>query len=503
MGIIGVARRLVFVLAATLTCTGVRAQTAYQRQLMSTLPKCGQASQAGRHAEALKLLIPLIENPEFAGLPPHLRVSMYMGAASLTGLTGNVREAYRYELAGTALPDRSFEATWLWQNRLQYELTARTFEAGVATVEAMSGADPEGLNRVPLRNLYQLNAALREQKAEGPRERLLKLLSNPTFEPAEPGATRDGMQWEHVRLLAGKGQFPAAVAQARQITNPGMLMRLSLDRDLRAAVPADFDPKRALERQLQRQRDMAASHPGSLSLVIDTATTLRALDRAGEALALLDASRPAAGRTDVSYDDVAMQMNWWWEQRARTLAQLGRIDEAMAAIRQGTEIKEGGVANVSQVLNMADFQTEQRRYADALATLATLDRPDTSVSSYGVMMLRKTRACARARLGQAAGATADLVYVRAHEAEAPNALFAAQLCAGDLEAAAASMIARLDDPATRVGILEELSDYAASTVTIPLGGYAAGLRKAAMRPDVKAAVARAGGPSAFNVLFIP
>ncbi|MBA4010704.1 MAG: hypothetical protein C0481_02450 [Phenylobacterium sp.] len=95
-------------------------------------------------------------------------------------------------------------------------------------------------------------------------------------------------------------------------------------------------------------------------------------------------------------------------------------------------------------------------------------------------------------LGQAAAAKADLEYAAAHEADHQEALTILQLCTGDLDGAATTIIRRLDDPANRADALLLLSDFDPHRPTYPVTPDDLRLPEIKARADVQAAIARAG-----------
>lgn len=89
----------------------------------------------------------------------------------------------------------------------------------------------------------------------------------------------------------------------------------------------------------------------------------------------------------------------------------------------------------------------------------------------------------------------------AHERDSPEVLTEVHLCAGDLDAAAAVMIRRLDDSDQRVNALLHLSDYDPPAPRYPLSPYYARLPDLKARADVQAAIKRAGGTRRFHLQF--
>ena len=191
-------------------------------------------------------------------------------------------------------------------------------------------------------------------------------------------------------------------------------------------------------------------------------------------------------------------INWYWDALGRSWHMLGRYDEMVEAFRKGAAAGEDGTPNVSQVINLAQAQNAFGRGDEALRTLAAFADGRKS-SPYGEMEMRFARGCAQAVAGRPAEAVADVAFAKAHDKDHGEALADLLLCLGDMDGAAAAFIARLDDPDRRADALEQLSDYDDPPVALPPDPINSRLDALKARPDVKAAIARAGGTRRFHV----
>jgi tetratricopeptide (TPR) repeat protein len=219
---------------------------------------------------------------------------------------------------------------------------------------------------------------------------------------------------------------------------------------------------------------------------------------AGEApaaRALVASLQTASAIASASLD----QFNWYWNGVAATETTLGHYDQAVAAYAKAAAFGERGGLNVSQVINLAETQNGFGRGADALKTLAVFADPKRRGSPFGEMQLRFARACANHLAGHEGDTAADLAYLKAHEKDGGPALSDALLCLGDMDAAAAAFIRRLDDPDRRAAVLLQLSDYDDPPVPLPADPVESRLAALKARPDVKAAIDRAGGTRRFHI----
>jgi tetratricopeptide (TPR) repeat protein len=241
-----------------------------------------------------------------------------------------------------------------------------------------------------------------------------------------------------------------------------------------------------------------ATHPYRLEAVYKTSENLRQLGRAREALEVLRAAEAEIG-TPGAFSDLEDHLSWFWDNMARTYRMLGRYDDALAAYAKGGSARERGNLNVSQVLNMAGNQLSFGRNEDALRTIAVFDDPKRRRSPYGEMVLRYVRGCAHAFAGRRDLTGPDLAYAKAHEKDNREAFAWLMLCTGDMDGAAAAYIKRLDDPEQRGDALMSFSDFDDPSVARPPDPFDSLLKAVAARPDVKAAIKRAGGVRRFRV----
>lgn len=454
-----------------------------------------EAAQRQDCRSSASLLGKLIPRADFAGLPEAIQAISYeIGAVCETQLQ-KPEVGYRYALAGTSLKSASDH---LWRIRLALELKDKRNAPAVDTIEAMAIQKPEALNAIPIRWLYRLNRDLKkDSKNSAPRLRMLATLSGPFYQPVEV-ASGDDFKFEYAGLLIDGGDKAGAVALFKQIQSPDILLRASVDPRLRDNFSSDFDGRSAVEQELARSREVAASHASSLAAVLKVAAHLRHLGRAEESLATLEAARPD-GPQATSFTDLDEHRNWWWDAMARSYQMLGRYDDAVIAFRRGIDAKEYGALNVSQTLNLGYGHLLFGHPTEALAVISDFGAGGTHASPYGLMMMTMVRGCARLELGQKDAAKQDLAYVGEHERDNPGSAVELLLCANDLDGAAKALIRQLDDSDQRVTALLMLSDYDPPPPAQPNPRFQARLHLLKERPDLQAAVKRAGGTRHFRV----
>jgi hypothetical protein len=403
--------------------------------------------------------------------------------------------AHRFLLAATGFDDAPDQ---VWTMRFQLEMDLQQYEDAVVTIEKMTEGRGAALNAITTQSLYYLDHALKSAKRDALRMRLLRVVTANSYDPTEILPEKDGFREAYAELLLAAEDKAAAKDQVAQIEAPWIANRLSVDPRFRDLVPADLDVRALAERQLAEDREAMARHSDALEPIIDVASMLRQLGRPQEALAVLESAR-ANGKKLGDYVDAEDKLNWWWDGLGRTNQLLANGDAAFAALREGAKSKEGGEANVSQLINLAEAQIWFGKPADALATLQPFEKA-MPVSPYGDLEMRMARGCAQSLAGNKAAAEAERAYIAAREKDHPEALSDLLMCMGDVDGAASAFIRRLDDPERRVAALVQLSDYDPLPSGVPINPLFAHLDAIKQRPDVKAAIARAGGTRRFHVL---
>jgi tetratricopeptide (TPR) repeat protein len=385
-----------------------------------------------------------------------------------------------------------------WQYRFMAAVDSEKYEAAVATIEGMSQSKGTALNSLPMDSLWRLDSSLKESGQKALRRRLLAVLASDRYDPDETAVPPDDFRLSYARMLMDAGDSKRARALALALRNPGSIGEASLDLRLRGFFPAEVDVRAAAEAELAAHREAMARHPDRLQPVFETSENLRQLGRVQEALKLL---RSAKAKLDDpgAFTDLEENLGWFWDNVGRTYVMLGRYDDALAAYAKGGSAGEHGNLNVSQVLNMAAKQIRFGRNEDALRTIAVFDDPKRLRSAYGEMVLRYVRGCAHAFAGRPALAAADVAYAKAHEKDNEGVYAELLLCTGDMDGAAAAYIKRLDDPEQRSEVLMTFSDFDDPPVAVQPDPFDALMDAIEARPDVKAAIRRAGGVRRFRV----
>lgn len=462
---------------------------------IKALADIGAAAEAGNCGTLLKRAQPLVDRRQRA-LPNDVAAALYEVMADCQLTAERVDVAHGLALRGTALAEASPR---LWHIRFYGDVEKKRYGDAAATLEAMTQGHSAALNHLPLPLLWSLIHEMKAAGAAAERTRILKLLASEAYAPEETFGSNDGFRFSYAQDRLAAGDTAAGGPVARTLEDPGNIATASVDPRMRGYL-ADLNVRAAAEKRLARHREWVAREPDRLRPLIAAAENLRQLGRPMEALELLKSAEPRLDK--LAADQDSDHINWYWNEVAKNYELLRRPDEVVEAYRKGMKASESGAPNVSQLINLALAQNRLGRPADALATLAVRNLSTKDASPYGIMLYRQARACALHLSGRGAEAAADIAYIKSHEKDAPAAVTSLYLCLGDMENAAASASRRLDDPEQRPDLLLELSDYELAPPPMPTDRIAQNLRALKTRPDVQAAIKRAGGTRRFNVAEI-
>ena len=501
--------------ALAITAPASAAPQSSDGKAMETMRKIAEAAERKDCKTILRLGVPLIEARKASGLPGELEAANY-ALVILCEVEGGLNDrAYAHALRGTALDHASDD---LWALRFALEVDGKRYEEAVKTIEAMAQGRGAALNEISINGLYRFEGELKDAGKNALRKRLLAVLASDTYDPKDLYLPADGFRLLYARLLLREGDATGARRIVTTLRTPSQLAEASVDRDLRGFLPADFDVRPAVESALAVYREAMARDPDRLMPIIDTANTLRQLGRGEEALTLLqgaerrledaetnrfvgedanEAAEPAA--SDSGFTDEFEHLPWFWDSYAKTQEMLGRYHDAVKAYGQGGAVDEAGALNVSQLLNLADMQVRFGRYDDALRTIAVFNDPKRERSPYGEMVLRYVRGCSLALAGKAAEAASDVEFAKAHAGDHPGAHSHLLVCTGDMDGAAAAIIAQLEDPDRRGRMLLKMSEYDDPPVALPADPTEPRYKALKARADVKAAMDRAGGTRRFRI----
>jgi tetratricopeptide (TPR) repeat protein len=242
-------------------------------------------------------------------------------------------------------------------------------------------------------------------------------------------------------------------------------------------------------------------NPKSLGVVVQYGYALQTLGQFDEMLTLANgiiAKVDKAPRNAPPYEDLDDELNWIHNHKANALRALGRWDEAAAALETWERSDRNRDDKVSQAINLGFFYNEMGRPEDALKAVAGLD-DSKGMSEYGRTQLQFVRFQANQQLGKEAETQQLVTWMREHKDDSMETAQDALLEAGDVDGAAALMLARLNDADDRTGALAEIQIYAQVPRTERQKKTDALAETLLARPDVAAAIAQYGRREAFPI----
>lgn len=294
-------------------------------------------------------------------------------------------------------------------------------------------------------------------------------------------------------IYATQGNDDKAREILPALVSPGSVLDIRVDNRFARFVAADpgrFDYAKAQDAEIATDRQLADAHPDLLAGAHSLADDLANAGQLDAALKVDDDAIARAQADHQAYSDGGDYLRWIHDGRAGTLARLGRWDEAAAEMVLARQLS-GSDDTVSQTINLADLYYEMGKPQDALDTVKNV--ADGNASPYGQMSANEARACAYAEQGDTARLAEALHYATAHIDDGWAPARSALLCAGDVDRLAAQVIARLDNPDTRVDTLVSVQDYMPLPHPSAMQTRMADTwTKVVARDDVRAAIARYG-----------
>lgn len=300
--------------------------------------------------------------------------------------------------------------------------------------------------------------------------------------------------WRQLALaLLASRHVPQSLDVAAHITDPYDLIAVQADRryaPIAHAPAVEQDILRAATEELARRQALMARDPRDLAQVLAVGQALLALERDEEVVRLTDAvlhRRDEAPPGVAAYDGEEQALPLILQIRSHALLALGRFDDAVMMLRLAT--REAGQSDpVSPALELAELLAGLGRPRDALAALPSLTRS----TPYTRALAAVVRVKAARELHDAAGVRAALADLEAHARAYPALRQEALLAAGQDDAAARVLVARLKNADLRSDALVSLQDYKVSWLPPREAAWRA--RQAALRdrPEVQALIAAVG-----------
>jgi tetratricopeptide (TPR) repeat protein len=360
------------------------------------------------------------------------------------------------------------------------------------TLQLIASTDAAALNTLPTEVVSEVLRSIRPDKNRTFETDYALVVGN--WSPTD--ATVGDLDWIRLRLvkaLVERDRADDAKKIVDTILNPVILVRLGIDRRFAALWPT-------IEARLGPGADIADAAyvaaakarfdkaPSSLVARLGYAEALNIASREPEAMVVADVARTPAELAALADREV-----WLVNLHAALLGDAGQIDAALARLSalNATPVN-GRNSLVATMINEALFAASVKRPE---ATLQAVERAEKTAGSseFGRLFLASARACALQQLGRKAAAAAAAAPVIASPKGNPDANLAAMICLGRMDDAAATIIARLEDPELRSEMIFEMQPFLIrDTTKLRDAEQRAGLRALKARPDVKATYLKYG-----------
>ncbi len=443
---------------------------------------------AGKPVDALAILDPLLAE---ADLPADKGRVEGLRSFALARLGKFAEARAAIELA----VDSTLNPTPLLLRQL-FVLRAVTGDMAAAaqTLQLVAESNPKWLAELPsdLIGEVQRAAASDEQRSFDLAYTLVAANHAPPDETVGDG---DGLRLSVIAGLARRDRLDDARPIIDALINTANIARLAIDRRYQSLWPA-------LETRLGPGADTAdaafiaaaekrlAANPQSIVARAGVAEALNIASKEPEALERIK----DIGTTPEALARLGNRELWTLNLKAGLLNDAGRVDEALAVLDAVAALPaEGRPSGLAFRIIAADMAEEHGRHDDALARAAAADSAD--LNDFGKQALAGIRVCALARSGRQADAQKIAATLPAGWTKDANnrAVQAAFSCLGRLDAAAAVLIKRLDDEASRDDALFELQPFLINDrPNAPDRATKAALRTLKARPDVKEAFLKYG-----------
>jgi hypothetical protein len=441
----------------------------------------------------------LVNAPAFSALSPQEKHAAYI----LLGAAQYDSKDPAASLATLKIASAMPEATgYDWELRLAAAYDVRDKRDCILSLTELATLAPERLKELVDSGVF----AVTNYASESGRrdlEPLLRALFAAHWRPKTIAYTADDLWFNLARLELERNNQASARDAVEAIARPRVLIQIRSDNRFDAIVaanPTRYEVDVASKNYLHELEDAAKAAPDRLDIVIALAEEMIDLNRASDALELVNdilaKAEPENGKQS-KFTDYDEQINWLHNTRAHALWVLHRYDASAREMASGAKLNEGGDINVSQAINLADTYNAMARPNDALAAVEKLG----TLSPYGQMALQEARACAYSQLHDADNLAKVRAYLDSHVADGVRAYVGAMFCINDLDAAAKGVIAELEHPERRDDLLIYMQDY----LDVPLGNSfdADQSRKWVMlknRSDVRAEIAKVGRIERYSLL---
>jgi tetratricopeptide (TPR) repeat protein len=494
-------RLCLLLIAAWLAAPALRA--APTPTLYELVEQGRQAFLTENFADSLSLIQQALERPDFAHADPKLQYSALQLASGSAWATEDYLTAHEFLVAAASLPQADGD---LWWRRALLASAVDNWADAALSLTALAEKWPTTFTGSTLEGDVVLGTVRELRKQPTLRQQRVDLL-NALFDAGFKFTlgSEPNLLW---LLLAtdslASQDLKRAREVARRITDASVLIAMRIDKrfePLTSAEPKLFDIRAVSEQSVRRLRNTVEEHPRSLAAVMQYGYALYESGRFKELLSLSEATIARVQKSPEGappYDDLDDNLAWIHNHKASALRALGRWDEAAGTLKNWQNSASNRGDKASQAINLGFFFNEMGRPEDALEAIKDVDWA-RAMSDYGRAQYQFVRFQAYQQLGRHEDAGETLRWLREHTDDAPGTAQDALLEAGDLDAAAAMLIASLRDADQRIVALAQIQHYARTPRTDRQKKLDAMRESLLARPDVVAAVDAVGRRDRFPI----
>ena len=475
-------------LAALLIAAAPSAMPGATPDRADRLAQAAALVDAGKPAEALAILDPLLEQSDLPADKGQVE-GLRSFALARTGKFAEARAAIERAV------DAALNPTPLLLRQL-FVMRALTGDVNGAaqTLQLVAESNPKWLAELPseLISDVQRSVAGDDQRSF---DLAFTLVAAGHAPPDETVGDGDGLRLQVITGLAKRDRLEDAKPIIAALINTANIARLAIDRryqSLWSALEARLGPgaDTADAAFIAAAEQRLAANPQSIIARAGVAEALNIASKEPEALARMQ----DVGATPEALARMSNRELWTLNLKAALLAEAGRTDEALAVMDAVAALPaEGRPSLLTFRILAADMAEEAGRHDDALARATAAD--STDLNDFGKQALAGIRVCALARSGKMAEAQKVAATLPAGWTKDGNnrAVQAALSCVGRMDVAAAVLIKRLEDENSRDDALFELQPFlVGDRPNAPDKLTKATLRALKARPDVKAAFLKRG-----------
>ncbi|MCE5233121.1 MAG: hypothetical protein ABFC67_03755 [Mizugakiibacter sp.] len=436
-----------------------------------------------------------IQARDFADLPADLRYRALLAASLLAEQNGDNRKAHNLTLQATAFDEADDTA---WTTRLSTAFSLGDYHDAGRSLAVSARRWPEKLGDLMPSAIWQLHHHLKQANDTDADREMLDALFDAGW---QDNGVEPSDLWRDLALLyVQRDEIERATTVALRIASGQTALSMLVDKrfdPITLKHPRAFDVDRLVAAEIEAAETRTKAHPDQLAPITDLQELLLITGRYPRVLSVSDeaVAHAAYGDGEKAYTDFSEKYNWVLDNRFRALVREGHWDDASRVEELAARRPEQGGMNVSQLINLGELYADLNRPGKAADAIAELG----DVSPYGRMQLESVKLRIAAEKSDDAAVAAAMAYLREHRADAIATWEDALLFRGELDAAAALLIERLENPAWRNRALLDMQRYAQVTETPVDKMIHDRWNTITARPDVEAVMRKVGRVKRFDI----